>query len=130
SGELPIKNLAPKILVMSIAIFGLTLFTNQYFHGGIYGTLHNKSVRPKIEVSNVVKSGSKLSFQVYRVEGVDVYGSFLIGIEVLDENNQVVKAIRYDQLATFPKESINNYYVAKVEPGKHSLVIPLGARAD
>jgi thiosulfate dehydrogenase [quinone] large subunit len=29
-----------------------------------------------------------------------------------------------------PEEQIQNYYVAKVKPGKHSLIIPLGAKAD
>ncbi|MDD3772230.1 MAG: TQO small subunit DoxD, partial [Weeksellaceae bacterium] len=48
SGVLPVKNLKPKILVMSLLIFGLTLFTNQYFHGGVFGNLHNKSVKPKV----------------------------------------------------------------------------------
>src|SRR5690625_2212369 len=39
SGHLPISNLRPQVLVMSLFIFGLTLFTNQYFHGGVFGTL-------------------------------------------------------------------------------------------
>lgn len=130
SGELPIKNLAPKVLIMSLFIFGLTLFTNQYFHGGVFGTLHNKSVKPKVEISNIQQYGSQLSFQLFRVEGVDVYGSFLIGIQILDENNQVVKSIGQDELAKFPKEKINNHYVAKIKPGKYSLIIPLGAKAD
>lgn len=130
SGELPIKNLAPKILVISVLIFGLTLFTNQYFHGGVFGRLHNKSVKPKIEISNIKASDTQLSFQLYRVEGADVYGSFLIGIQILDENNQIVKSITQEELAQFPIENITNHYVAKIKPGKHSLIIPLGAKAD
>lgn len=130
SGELPIKNLASKVLVMSVFIFGLTLFTNQYFHGGVFGTLHNKSVKPKVEISDIQQDGSLLSFQLFRVEGADVYGSFLIGIQVLDEKNQVVKSIDQEELALFPKEKINNHYVAKIKPGKHSLILPLGAKAD
>lgn len=130
SGELPIKNLAPKVLAMSLFIFGLTLFTNQYFHGGVFGTLHNKSVKPKVEISNIQQNGSQLSFQLFRVEGADVYGSFLIGIQILDENNQVIKSIGQEELAQFPKEKINNHYVAKIKPGKHSLILPLGAKAD
>lgn len=130
SGELPIKNLAPKVLIISVFIFGLTLFTNQYFHGGVYGKLHNKSVKPKVEISNIQQYGSVLSFQLFRVEGADVYGSFLIGIQILDKNNQVVKSISQDELAQFPKEKIHNHYVAKIKPGKHSLIIPLGAKAD
>lgn len=130
SGDLPIKNLAPKVLVISLLIFGLTLYTNQYFHGGVFGTLHNKSVKPKVEISNVHKENSQLTFQLYRVEGADVYGSFLIGIQVLDEHQQIIKSIGLEELSQFPREKINNHYVAKIKPGKHSLIIPLGAKAD
>jgi hypothetical protein len=106
------------------------LFTNQYFHGGVFGRLHNKSVKPKIEISNIKAGDTRLSFQLYRVEGADVYGSFLIGIQILDENNQIVKSITQEELAQFPIENITNHYVAKIKPGKHSLILPLGAKAD
>ncbi|PRD55965.1 TQO small subunit DoxD [Sphingobacterium gobiense] len=130
SGTLPLKRPQTKVMVMSIFIFGLTLFTNQYFHGGVFGTLHNKSVKPKIEISNIRHEGSELTFQLFRVEGADVYGSFLIRIEILDKNNEVVTFIGQDKLARFPNNRIHNHYVAKIKPGKHSLVIPLGAKAD
>lgn len=130
SGILPIKKLQPKILVMSILIFGLTLFTNQYFHGGVFGKLHNKSVKPIVEISNIQYNDSQLTFQLFRIEGADVYGSFLIGIEILNEKGEVVKSINQNELAQFPKEKINNHYVAKIKPGIHSLIIPLGAKAD
>lgn len=130
SGYLPINNLQPKVLLISIFIFGLTLFTNQVFHGGVYGTLHNKSVRPKVEISNIHHNDSQLTFELYRVEGADVYGSFLIGIDILDENKNSVKTLGIKELSEFPTEKISNHYVAKIKPGKHSLIIPLGAKAD
>jgi thiosulfate dehydrogenase [quinone] large subunit len=111
-------------------IFGLTLFTNQYFHGGVWGTLHNKSVKPKLEISNILMQNSGLSFTVQRTEGVDVYGSFLIGIHILDQHGNKVKEFNIKELSEFPKENIKNHYVAKVKPGKHSLIIPLGSKAD
>lgn len=117
-------------LIGSILILGLTLFTNQYFHGGIWGDLHNKSIRPKLEITNAQLDNQSLSFTVYRVEGVDVYGSFLIGIELTDPNGATILNLNGEDLAQFPETSIHNYYVAKVKPGKHSLVIPLGAKAD
>ncbi len=130
SGSFPISN--PKVLVLagSVIIFGLTLFTNQYFHGGVWGTLHNKSVKPKLEISNISHNNSKLTFEVYRTEGADVYGSFLIGIHVLDKNGKILKELDHKELSGISKENIKNHYVAKVKPGKHSLVIPLGAKAD
>lgn len=132
SGPLPLTFQKTKILVLtsSLLIFGVTLFTNQYFHGGVLGALHNKSVRPLIEISDVHIKNSELSFQVYRTEGADVYGSFLIGIQILNSENQTLYELNGEDLSRFPAENIHNYYVSEVKPGKHSLIIPLGARAD
>ncbi|WP_276699014.1 TQO small subunit DoxD [Chryseobacterium sp.] len=130
SGLLPLKNIKHFVLVGSLLIFGLTLYTNQYFHGGVFGTLHNKSVKPKVEISNITINPSQVKFEVYRTEGVDVYGSFLIGIDLLDEKGEVIQSMNGTELSKFPKEKIHNHYVAKVKPGKHSLIIPLGSKAD
>ena len=130
SGALPIKNIAPKVLTVSLLIFGLTLFTNQYFHGGVFGTLHNKSVKPKVEISNIHYNNSQLTFELFRVEGADVYGSFLIGIQLLDANGNVVKSIDQKGMSSFPESRISNHYVAKIKPGVHSMILPLGAKAD
>lgn len=131
SGILPIKEkIYPKIVLLgSLFILGMTLMTNQVFHGGLWGTLHNKSVKPKLEISDGEINKNQLSFDVFRTEGVDVYGSWVIGIELFDNQNN--KILEYDQndLASLDKGSISNYYVAKIEPGKHSLVVPLGAKA-
>lgn len=130
SGNFPISNPKVFVLAVSLIIFGLTLFSNQYFHGGVWGTLHNKSVKPKLEISKISYDHSKLTFEVYRTEGADVYGSFLTGIHILDKNGKILKELDHKDLSGIPKENIHNHYVAKVKPGKHSLVIPLGAKAD
>lgn len=130
SGNLPVSKPKALVLVGSLVIFGLTLYTNQYFHGGVWGTLHNKSVKPKIEISNISHNNSDLQFEVYRTEGADVYGSFLIGIHILDKNGNILKELDHKELSKLSKESIKNHYVTKVKPGKHSLIIPLGAKAD
>ncbi len=130
SGVLPFSNLKPIVLFGSVLIFGLTLFTNQYFHGGVWGTLHNKSVKPKLEITNVSLQHSDLHFNIHRTEGVDVYGSFLIGIHILDKHGNILKALNLKDFSEFPKENIQNHYVAKVKTGKHSLIIPLGSKAD
>src|SRR5690554_4406756 len=90
SGVLPIRNLKQIVLVGALGIFALTLYTNQYFHGGVFGTLHNKSVKPKLELSDASIKNNTLQFEVYRVEGADVYGSFLIGIQLIDSNGNIV----------------------------------------
>jgi len=117
------------VLSGSVAILGLTLFTNQYFHGGVYGTLHNKSVRPLIVISQPKMQGTTFSFALSRVEGADVYGSFLINIQLRDENGMVVFEQQQSDLSQLKKTQISNAYVAKIKPGKHSLIIPLGAKA-
>lgn len=129
SGNLPITNLKPIVLVISLLILSLTLYTNQYFHGGVFGKLHNKSVKPKVEISNATIKNDTLQFQVYRTEGVDVYGSFLIGIQLKSEQGEIIFDLKGANLAKFPKTDIANIYVTKVKPGKHSLIIPLGAKA-
>lgn len=131
SGVLPIKNnIFPRfVLIGSLAILGMTLFTNQVFHGGVWGTLHNKSVKPKLEITEGKINNDTLSFNVFRTEGVDVYGSWVIAIEVLDQNNNTIIQYSQKELASLADQNISNYYVAKIKPGKHSLVVPLGAKA-
>jgi hypothetical protein len=48
----------------------------------------------------------------------------------LNERSEVVKSIGQEELSRFPKENIMNHYVAKIKAGKHSLILPLGAKAD
>lgn len=131
SGALPLKEtvLNKTALIGSIFILGLTLFTNQYFHGGVYGTLRNLSVRPHVSISNANIQNNNLSFRVFRDEGADVYGSFLIGIKLKDEQGKTVFEQTQTQLSQLATQQIKNDYVAKVKPGKHSLILPLGARA-
>lgn len=130
SGVLPIKNIKKIVLTGALGILLLTLYTNQHFHGGVFGTLHNKSVKPKIEISNASIQQNQLKFEIYRVEGADVYGSFLIGIQLLDEAGNIVLEKDGEDLSQYPLTHIENHYVAKVKPGAHSLIIPLGAKAD
>ena len=131
SGELPlsIKQFSKVAISGAVLLFILTLYTNQVFHNGIWGPLHNKSVKPKLEISNAKIQEDILTFKVYRIEGADVYGSFLIGITLKDENGKTILQKNGEELARFPLTRIKNDYVAKVAPGKHSLIIPLGSKA-
>ncbi|WP_312556687.1 TQO small subunit DoxD [Empedobacter brevis] len=124
------KKFSPYFLGFSFFILFVTLFTNQVFHGGIYGTLHNKSVKPQVEISNLTQQQNKVSFDVMRIEGTDVYGSFLIQIDFHNHQNEIIKSLDMKALANLDHQQISNYYVAKVTPHKHSLVLPLGAKAN
>lgn len=131
SGDL---NIEPRIF-SKISLFGamaitfLTLSTNQIFHGGIWGKLHNMSIKPEIELTNAKISDQELSFQIYRTQGVDVYGSFLYRIEVIDQNDMSIYSLEGDELAKVSPDKIHNKYITKVKPGKHSIIVPLGALA-
>lgn len=131
SGELPlsIKQFSKVAISGAVLLFILTLYTNQVFHNGVWGPLHNKSVKPKLEISNAKIQEDILTFKVYRIEGADVYGSFLIGITLKDENGKTILQKNGEELARFPLTRIKNDYVAKIAPGKHSLIIPLGSKA-
>lgn len=131
SGALPVRDKTmDKILISGSAIiFCMALFTNQHFHNGVWGKLHNKSVKPVIEISETKLNDGNLSFTVFRVEGADVYGSFLIGIQLKDQDGNVIIDKDGKSLSQFSMSDINNYYIAKVAPGKHSLIIPLGSKA-
>lgn len=131
SGELPlsIKQFSKVAISGAVLLFILTLYTNQVFHNGIWGPLHNTSVKPELKISNAKIQEDILTFKVYRIEGADVYGSFLIGITLKDENGKTILQKNGEELARFPLTRIKNDYVAKVAPGKHSLIIPLGSKA-
>ena len=131
SGELPlsIKQFSKVAISGAVLLFILTLHTNQVFHNGVWGPLHNKSVKPELEISNAKIQEDILTFKVYRIEGADVYGSFLIGITLKDENGKTILQKNGEELARFPLTRIKNDYVARVAPGKHSLIIPLGSKA-
>lgn len=131
SGSLPItEKWLPKIvLVGSVFIFSLTLFTNQVFHGGVWGTLHNKSVKPDLELSEGQITQEAVEFDVFRTEGVDVYGSWVIAIELFTPQKERIMHYSQDDLANLSPSSIQNYYIAQVRSGEHSLIVPLGAKA-
>lgn len=104
SGELPlsIKQFSKVAISGAVLLFILTLYTNQVFHNGVWGPLHNKSVKPELEISNAKIQEDILTFKVYRIEGADVYGSFLIGITLKDENGKTILQKNGEELARFP----------------------------
>ncbi|GFG71784.1 TQO small subunit DoxD [Mycolicibacter senuensis] len=129
SGAINVRT--PVVVSGSILILAAALFTNQHFHGGIYGPLHNKSVAPVIEITDAHIADNRLQFELFRTEGADVYGSFVIGVSVRDDTTgDTVVQLDGTQLSRLPEAAIANRYVAKVKPGAHSLVVPLGAKAQ
>ena len=91
--------------------------------------MHNKSVKPKIELSDARIGNGTLTFKVYRVEEADVYGSLPIGITLKDAEGNAVLQKNGEELSQFSAKEIQNDYIAKVAAGKHSLIIPLRSKA-
>ncbi len=131
SGPLPLGygRMARVSIWGSVFMMLVTLGTNQFFHGGVWGPLHNKSVKPLLEVSGASLSGQELRFNVFRTEGVDTYGSFLVRIRLTDGQGNTLWKMEADQLSALPPSAMENAYLAKVKPGAFGLVVPLGARA-
>ena len=95
----------------AFALLFLSLATNQIFHNGVWGKLHNKSVKHR--------SRQTILYGL-SVEGADVYGSFLIGITLKDKDGNVILDKDAEALSRFPVSDIQNRYIAKVAPGKHT----------
>lgn len=118
------------ILIGSISALLLALYTNQVFHGGVYGALHNKSVRPYVEITNAIKDDESVKFTIFRTEGADVYGSFLIEVQFRDRNDRIIYKLGQKELSAFSPKNIHNHYVAKIKAHHHSMLLPLGAKAN
>ena len=132
SGNLNLSNKALQRTALTGAalIFLLTLATNQYFHGGVWGKLHNLSVRPHVTITDATLKNDQLTFTIFRDQGADVYGSFLIAVRLKNEQGVIMMERDAEDLAAMSSQQIQNSYVSKVKTGKHSLIIPLGAKAQ
>lgn len=67
-------------------------------------------------------------FSVYCVEGVDVYGFFLIGISLKNVDGDIVLEKKGEELVDFLIGNIDNKYIVWVVLGKYSLVILFGSK--
>lgn len=134
SGNLVLPN--PKYynwIAITIAAFSLvlTLYTNQVFHGGVWGKLHNLSLKPNIVIDDVAyQNKNMLLFSLYRDQGIDTYGAFVTRITIKDNTGTIMKEFNAEILSRIPDNSIHNLYITKIKSGKNSLVVPLGAKAQ
>jgi thiosulfate dehydrogenase (quinone) len=133
SGNLPLDRRGSRGLVLaaSLACLALTLWTNQVFHGGVWGPLHNKSVKPHVAVTKAaLTQDSGLSFTVFRDEGVDTYGAFIVAVELVEPSGAVVHRWDAEALSGVPPADIRNRWLVHVKAGKYGLVLPLGGQAQ
>lgn len=135
SGKLPVEDRTLKGMGFwfgIIAIF-ITLWSNQVLHGGVWGKLFNKSKKPLIEVTDTRIVNNQLDFQVYRTDGSDVYGAFVVEMTIVDIDDKPIWKYEFaanglDQIPSTGFD-IENIYISKVKLGTYSLEVPLGAKA-
>jgi thiosulfate dehydrogenase [quinone] large subunit len=119
------------VLAASGACLALTLWTNQVFHGGVWGPLHNKSVKPHVAVSDAAfTQDGRLTFTVSRDEGPDTYGAFIVGVELVEPSGAVAHRWGAAALSAVPPADIRNRWLVQVQAGNYGLVLPLGGEAQ
>lgn len=120
----------PLVGALAAISIGATLATNQVFHGGLWGTLHNDSVRPRVDVLGAqLAADGRLAVTIERAVGPETYGAFLVNLWVHGEDGAPVLHHSAASLAALPPSQIENRWLVKVRPGPHGLVVPLGAQA-
>lgn len=120
-----------RTIVVGISM-ALTLYVmgmNQVHHGGVWGSLHNYSKKPDIQLSQLdIESDGSLQFEAFRDKGPEAYGTFIIEIRLTDADGNVIHTFDRQTLKHMEASSIQNEYVNKIRTDEHSLQIPLGAR--
>ena len=137
SGRLPVsdKTLKRIALWFGLIAIAITLWSYQVMHGGLHGHLYNYSKKPDVEIINAsIDSAEKeLSFEVFRISGPDTYGAFIILMEIIDNDNNLMWKYEFAEYGLEDKKNIgfaiDNIYISKVRMTKYSLELPLGAKA-
>lgn len=128
SGVMPVKS--STVLLAAAATLFVTLLTNQYFHGGVYGPLHNDSVKPRLVITDGQLHRNAVEFTVTRPDGPDTYGSFVVDVAVVDRTTgHQVGHVDAAALSELTPAQITNNKLVQIRAGAHSLEIPLGAEA-
>src|SRR5665647_1136513 len=95
-------------LVTPTVVSVITLGTYQVFHNGLWGELYNASKTPHVVLSNPsVDPAGAVSLTMYRNDGPDTYGAFIVRVDV-SADGQLVEAFSAAQLAVLPEAAVRN----------------------
>jgi thiosulfate dehydrogenase [quinone] large subunit len=135
SGPLPLarKGLLRLLGILAGAGLLITLWTNQVLHDGLWGQLHNPSKRPHIQIQQAgLNTAGKLQLQLYRDQGPDTYGAYLVQLRLKNAAGETVARYGPDSFRQLAATQIKNEYLNKVRvaEGGHSLIVPLGGQAQ
>lgn len=122
------RKLVSLSLVMSIVGAGVMLWSYQVIHNGLWGKLHNDSKTPHLVLAaKGLQSDGTLKLNVYRDNGPDTYGSYIVEVQVKD-GGQMVEDFKAGDLAKIPATAIENHLaMKKVTAGHYALTVPLAA---
>ncbi|WP_053958199.1 TQO small subunit DoxA domain-containing protein [Sulfobacillus thermosulfidooxidans] len=118
------------VWMLIVAIF-LTLWAYQFEHHGLWGKLVNYNKTPKLVLTRTALSPQRLALTIYRPNGPDTYGSFVVQVMVKGETSATPAEVwGPKQLAHLTPSAIHNkYFFQKVSTGPWGLVVPLSAQA-
>jgi hypothetical protein len=110
----------------------VTLFTYQYFHHGLWGTLNNYNKLPLLVLNGTTVRGNHLNLEIYRPNGPDTYGSFVEQVSISTPGQaSAVEKWTPAMLSAVAKTDIRNaYHYQQVKAGPWGLVVPLAAKAS
>jgi len=116
-------------IILSILTLGFVLYTNQYFVGGVYGPFKNPAVAMDIKAHAALQSNGNLTLTIYRNQGPDTYGAFIVDIAVKTRKGQLLENYTAADLGHLAPSAVQNFYLVKVVPNGNALVLPLGGLA-
>lgn len=120
-----------RMVAISLAALVYVMGTNQAFHGGVWGPLHNHATRPGFEVgAPSLSQGEELRFRLYRDRGPETWGAHVVEIRLVDTDGSTLHVWQREDLVTLDPAQIHNRHVNEVRPGPHALEAPLGSLAD
>jgi thiosulfate dehydrogenase [quinone] large subunit len=114
-------------MTLSILLLAFVMGTNQYLVGGVYGPFHNPAVAMNVMMHANLQSNGDLALTLYRNQGPDTYGAYIVKVTVQDSHGNIVLAYNANQLGHLPESAIKNYYLVQAKPNGHALLLPLSA---
>ncbi|PSR27069.1 MAG: hypothetical protein C7B47_09170 [Sulfobacillus thermosulfidooxidans] len=116
--------------MLIVAMF-LTLWAYQFEHHGLWGKLVNYNKAPKLVLTGTTVSPHTLNLAVYRPNGPDTYGNFVVEVTVQGTTESTPAEVwGPKQLAAVNPSAIHNkYFFQKVSEGPWGFVVPLSAQA-
>ena len=112
-----------------VAVF-LTLTAYQFEPHGLWGKMVNYNKEPNLNLTRTGLTPATLNLGIYRPNGPDTYGSFIVSVAIADSTNRkLIELGGLRQLAHVLNTAIRNiYHFQKISHGPWGFVVPLSAK--